>query len=51
MSVVIGKLKLKRLRRDPSTLKKEDIEEFKNFIIAGHSFGGYIAGFYTHRYP
>ena len=51
MSVVIGKLKFKRQRKDPDTLKKENLEEFKNFIIAGHSFGGYIAGFYTVRYP
>jgi pimeloyl-ACP methyl ester carboxylesterase len=51
MSVVIGKLKLKRQGRDPDTIRKEDLEEFRNFIISGHSFGGYIAGFYTLRYP
>ena len=27
------------------------MDDMKNFILAGHSFGGYICGLYGARYP
>ena len=36
----------------PETLtEKNKIPEFKNFILAGHSFGGYVSGSYAAKYP
>jgi len=31
-------------------MENSEVPEFTNFILAGHSFGGYLIGFYSLKY-